>query len=320
MREAAIFHGLRGFLIEVRSFFGVIGIDGDDYAAARHDCRVVGNGVVGFHFVGPPIAERGSTCSCGGDFVGYFVAFEHVLERANLEAEFLGDAKQHQDFVFAITMRVNVALSFEDLDKRIEAKIAARRNRAFVAGGDALVVIHPCFLVVESLDKRGSDGLFDAHARSGITRSCARDAEVGALGIFTERELDAGNRAFKRELRGGQAPAEFDDYGLAADGVCGTMQDVGDGHTAGEIAKDVNVIRIEDVRDIHHRRDGYAAFVHAAVDGNVRVAVDDSGDYELARGVVYLRIFWRLDGGPHFGDFAILNKDGAVFDGAVGNR
>ena len=131
VREAAELHGLRGFLIEVRGFFGVVGIDGNDHAAARHERGVVGDRVVGFYFVGPPIGERGSADACGGDFVGDFVAFEDVLERAHLEAEFLRHAKQHQDFVFAVAMRVNVALAFENFDERIETQIAARRDQRF---------------------------------------------------------------------------------------------------------------------------------------------------------------------------------------------
>jgi hypothetical protein len=35
-REAAEFHALRGFLVEMRGFLGVIGVDGNDHAAARH--------------------------------------------------------------------------------------------------------------------------------------------------------------------------------------------------------------------------------------------------------------------------------------------
>ena len=139
------------------------------------------------------------------------------------------------------------------------------------------------------------------------------------LGIFAERELDAGQRAFERELRGGLAPAELDDDGLAADGIGAAVQNVGDGDAAREIAIDVDVVGIENVGDVGDRRDGDAAFVDAAVDGDVRVAIDDAGHDELARGVDHLRVFRRFDGGADFGDFAILNKDGAVLDGAVRN-
>ena len=55
MREAAVLDALRRFLIEVRGFFGIVGIDGDDYAAAGHERGIVGDGVIGFHLVGPPV-------------------------------------------------------------------------------------------------------------------------------------------------------------------------------------------------------------------------------------------------------------------------
>src|SRR5205807_9907929 len=47
-----------------------------------------------------------------------FVAFENVLEGPNSEAELLRDAKQHQDFIFAVAVRVYVALAFQHFDKR----------------------------------------------------------------------------------------------------------------------------------------------------------------------------------------------------------
>src|SRR5580692_4729732 len=49
------------------------------------------------------------------------------------------------------------------------------------------------------------------------------------------------------------------------------------------------------------------------------MAIDNAGDYELARGVEYLRVFRRLNGRPDFRDFAIPNKDRAVLDGTVRN-
>ncbi len=57
MGESTELHGLGGFLIEVSGFFGAIGIDGDDDSAAGHERGIVGNGVVGFDFVGPPVRE-----------------------------------------------------------------------------------------------------------------------------------------------------------------------------------------------------------------------------------------------------------------------
>src|SRR4029077_17627001 len=166
-----------------------------------------------------------------------------MLESADLEAEFLRHAEQHQNFVFAIAMRMDVALAFEYFDKWIEPKITAGRDRFLIAGGNALVVVVPRFLVVSSLGESGTYRFFDAHAGSGIARRRSWNAEVGTLGILTKRKLDAGKRAFEGKLRGGLAPTEFDDDGLPADGVCGAVQNICDGNTSGEIAIDVDVIR-----------------------------------------------------------------------------
>ena len=62
----------------------------------------------------------------------------------------------------------------------------------------------------------------------------------------------------------------------------------------------------------------HAAFVDAAIDGDVRVAIDDAGDDVLAGGIDD-----RGAGGLHdlladFGDLAVLDQDGA-FEGALGH-
>src|ERR1700722_3734240 len=49
------------------------------------------------------------------------------------------------------------------------------------------------------------------------------------------------------------------------------------------------------------------------------MAIDNAGDYELAGGVEYLGVLRRPEGRPDFRDFAVLNKDRAVLDGAVRN-
>ena len=104
MSEAAKLHRFCGFLIEVSGLFGIIGIDGNNHAAPGHDGGVVGNGLERFYFVGPPIGKRGSANARGGELVGYFVTFQNVLEGADLEAKLFCNAKQHQDFVFAIAV------------------------------------------------------------------------------------------------------------------------------------------------------------------------------------------------------------------------
>src|SRR6266851_7350980 len=49
------------------------------------------------------------------------------------------------------------------------------------------------------------------------------------------------------------------------------------------------------------------------------MAVNDAGHDELPRGVNHLSVFRRLDGLADFRDLAILNQDGTVFEGAMGN-
>ena len=63
------------------------------------------------------------------DLVGDLVALEHVLERADREAELLRDAAEHQDLVLAVAVAVDEALAREDLGERLELEVAARRRR-----------------------------------------------------------------------------------------------------------------------------------------------------------------------------------------------
>jgi hypothetical protein len=139
------------------------------------------------------------------------------------------------------------------------------------------------------------------------------------LGIFAKGELDAGQSSFKRKLRGRLAPAQLDDHGLAADGIGAAVENVGGGDAAGKIAVNVDVVGIQNVGDIRDRGYGDAAFIDVAVNGDVRVAVDDARHDELASSVDDLRLFGGFDGQAHLGDFAILNKDGPVLDGAAGD-
>jgi hypothetical protein len=136
------------------------------------------------------------------------------------------------------------------------------------------------------------------------------------LGILSQSELDSGKRAFEWKLGSRLAPAQLDDESLPADGVSGTMENVGCGDAAREVAVNVDVFGIQDFFHVHHRRDRDAAFVDG-VGRDVRMAIDDAGDYKLPGSVDDLRFFRRFDGLPDFGDFAVLDEDRTVFDRAV---
>ncbi len=318
MGQAAELHALGGFLVQVRGFFRVVGIDGDDHAAAGHQRSVVRNRIVGFDFVSPPIGKSGCTDASRGQFIGDFVAFQNMLKRADLKTELLCNAQEHEDFIFAVAVRVNVALAFQHLDERLEAQVAARRDEILLAGSGTLVVVIPVFFVVTRFAERAANGLFHPHARGGISPGLTRDAKVRTFGVFAKGELDAGHRAFKRKLCRGLAPAQLDDQRLTADGIGRAVKNIRGGDSARQITVNVDILGIEDFRHVHNRRDGNAAFINA-FRGDVRVAIDNPGNDELSRGIDHLSVFRRLNALADFGDFAILNKDGAVFDRPMGN-
>ena len=157
------------------------------------------------------------------------------------------------------------------------------------------VVVVPLRLVDFGVVEGFADDIFHAHAGGGIAALLCLAVDghaggvAGALGILAEGELDAGSGAFEDHALGILAPAHLDGQGLAADRVGGAVQNVGGGDAAGQRAVDGDVLGIEDVLDIHHRGDADAAFVDAAIGGDVRVAVDDAGDHVLVGGIDDLR-------------------------------
>src|SRR5882757_7436918 len=121
-----------------------------------------------------------------------------------METELLGYAQEHEDFIFAVAVRVDVPFTFEHFHQGVELQIAARRNRILLAGRDTLVVVVPGFFVVAGLGEGAADG------------------EIRTFRIFAESKLYTRERAFKGEFRGGLSPTKFDDDGLPSDGICGT--------------------------------------------------------------------------------------------------
>ena len=256
----------------------------------------------------------------GDDFLGNFVAFEHVLQGADLEAVVVGDAHQHEDLVGAVAVRVDVAAAFENFLEGLHLEVFAGRDAGFFR-----VVSVPLGLVDFGIIEGLADDIFHAHAGGGIAALLGLSIDghaggvAGALGIFAEGELDAGGGAFEDQALGVLAPTHFDGQGFAADGVGGAVENVGGGDAAGEGAVDGDVLGIEDVADIHHGGDADAAFVDTAIDGDVGVAIDDAGDDVLIGGVDDLGAGGLHDLLADFGDFTVLDEDGA-FEGALGDR
>src|SRR5258708_2875377 len=85
-RQSAVLHGLGGVEVEAAGQLGIVGVDRGQHAAAHHQGHVVWDGVTGFGLEPPPVDERTPTRAVSGDLLGHLVAFEHVLELADLEA------------------------------------------------------------------------------------------------------------------------------------------------------------------------------------------------------------------------------------------
>ncbi len=133
-----------------------------------------------------------------GDLLGDHVAFEHVLERGDLEAHLFGEPDEHQDLVGAIAVGVHEPLAFEDLDQGFELQIAPRRQRAARL---VLLVVLPRLLVGLGARERVADHVLDAHARHRISaRAGLAAADRHVLRVLAERELDARQRAFEDDL------------------------------------------------------------------------------------------------------------------------
>src|SRR5262249_14341691 len=64
-------------------------------------------------------------------------------------------------------------------------------------------------------------------------------------------------------------------------------------------------------------RNGDAAFVDAAIYCDVRVAINNAGRYEHSGAVNHLRTCGSLHVWADFGDFAVLDEDGAMFDSSL---
>ena len=264
---------LGGLGVQPPRVLRAVGVDRDEDPFARHDGRVVGDGVGRFDLVAPPVGERRRAGAVRRDLLRDLVAFEHVLERRDLEAHLFGEADEHQDFVGAVAMRVDQALALEDFDERFELQVAARRG----AGRFVLLVLLPRFLVGLGPDEGVADHEFHAAARDRIPARPLQGALAEILRVLAERELDAGHGAGEQQLlRARLSPAQLDDRVLAADRIGAAVEDVRGRDAAGEIAIDVDVGRIEHVLHPGHGADGRPAFVDRIV-REVRVRVDHAG-------------------------------------------
>ena len=131
--HAAPLDGLGRLLVEMTHLFGTVGIDRHDDATLGHQRGSMRNRVVGFDFVAPPIREGRGAGTVGSDLVGDLVAFEHVLEGGDLEAELFGQAQQLENLVGPVAMRVHQPLAVQDLDQPLQLEVTPWGHRRLAA-------------------------------------------------------------------------------------------------------------------------------------------------------------------------------------------
>ncbi len=156
-----------------------------------------------------------------------------------------------------------------------------------------------------------------AHARLGEA-VFEGIAPVGLLHVFAEREFDALHRPLKLQALGTGAVAQFDHAVLSADGVGGTVQLVGHGEAAGELLMDRLGLGIDDIGHANHRGGGQRAFVHAAHDHAVVVAVDESRRDVDAGQVNDVRISRHVSGRADDAHFPADDEQIRVFHAPLG--
>ncbi len=106
------------------------------------------------------------------DFFGDLVAFQDVLERLNLDAEFIRHIQQHDDLVSAVAVRMHQQFAAQNVGHRVELEIAARRERIFTAFFGGFVSV-PLLHIIAPLREGIADRLFDAHACGREAGGCA---------------------------------------------------------------------------------------------------------------------------------------------------
>ena len=216
-------------------------------------------------------------------------------EGVEAEAERIGHVHEHVDFILAVAVAGHEAFLVEDLKECFQFQIHARRHRtpsfadvlalgvskggavldlglSVLTGPNEVVVVH----------------LLHPHPRLREARAVAV-APIALLHILSERELDERHGFLVQEVLGLGAPAEFDDGALAADGVGGSVEDLGACHATGKLAVHVHVLAVHGVSNPNLGAARLCAFVHAAFHGDVRVFVDDAWRHVLAATVNFHR-------------------------------
>ncbi len=107
---------------------------------------------------------------------------------------------------------------------------------------------------------------------------------------------------------------------LTANGIGRAVQQIRRGESSGELAINVARLGVHHITDAYHRGGRQRAFVDAAENHTVAVAINEAGRdvHPLRANHDAVEGFWRRQRAPHLDDAAIGDADGAVGDHAFG--
>ena len=126
LAHAAVFDALGSLLVQVPHQLVAVRFETDDGAGFVEQGRVEWDGVISLDLVGPPVGEGAATGTMIGDLRGDLVAFEHVLQRLDLETEAVGDAEQHEDLIGPVAVAMHLQIALEDIGQRFKPQVSAR--------------------------------------------------------------------------------------------------------------------------------------------------------------------------------------------------
>src|SRR2546423_229867 len=248
------------------------------------------------------------------------VAFQHVLKSSDLETELVCNAYEHQNFIRAIAVRVDVASPFQNFNERFKLQIPARLNQITFAALLRRTKFIPRAFVIACACERLAYSFLYAHARRGVASPLSRNLrKVRALWILAERELNAGQSAGERKLFNRTTVLQFHNERLSTDGVARSMQHIDGRYAACQFAVDVDVRWIKHVSHVHHRSDRERQFVHS-INHSVRVAINYAGRDVLSRSINDASVGGRAQVLTDVCYLTVMNQNVRVLNRAVRSR
>src|SRR5690242_20776669 len=121
-------------MIEVASEFVVVGVERDHNPCAVHQRSVERYGINDLDLISPPIRKSGSHGAMPGHLIGDLISLENVLQSSDSHTVLFERSQKGQDLVLPVTMAVDPAAMFQNVDDRFELEVATRRQALATRG------------------------------------------------------------------------------------------------------------------------------------------------------------------------------------------